>query len=123
MDAMSAVSSPQTNAPAPIRISTLKLKVDSKMPGAEQTVLLCLADGHLQAADGQRVFGTNIDESLVRTDRVTRNRHSFEDCVRIAFEHASVHEGAGITFVTVANDKLCVHPTDLATVAHFRPVG
>jgi hypothetical protein len=27
MDAMSAVSSPQTNAPAPIRISTSKLKV------------------------------------------------------------------------------------------------
>ena len=31
-DAISAVSSPHTNAPAPMRMSTLKLKGDSKIP-------------------------------------------------------------------------------------------
>ena len=49
-EAISAVSSPQTNAPAPMRRSMLKLKGDSKMPAPSKPMLLGLLDGDLQPA-------------------------------------------------------------------------
>ncbi len=43
-------------------------------------------------------------KSLIRADRVSRDGHAFEHAVRVALQHAAVHERAGIAFVRVADD-------------------
>ena len=90
---------------------------------AQQAELLGLLDGGLQPADGQRIFGADIDEALVGADRIGGDGHAFEHAVRIALEHAAVHERAGVAFVGVADDVFLLRSGVLATVAHFRPVG
>ena len=75
-----------------------------KDAAAQQAQLLGLLDGGLQPADGQRIFGAHVDEALVRAHRVGRDGHAFQHAVRIAFQHAAVHERAGVALVGVADD-------------------
>ena len=60
----------------------------------------------LQALDGQRVFAAHVNVALLRADGVAGDRHAFEHAVRVAFEHAAIHERAGIAFVRVADHVL-----------------
>ena len=115
IEAISAVSSPQTKAPAPMRMSMLKLNGDSKMPlPSRPSCLACLmaicrrliASGYSRA---------HVDEALVRADGVGGDGHAFEHAVRIAFQDAAVHERAGVAFVGVADDVF------LARSASWRP--
>ena len=108
MEAISAVSSPQTNAPAPMRISRSKSKPRAQDVLAEQAVLARLVEGVLEALDGQRVLGADVDVALVRADGVAGDGHALDDAVRVAFEHAAVHERAGVALVGVAEDVLGV---------------
>ena len=64
IDAISAVSSPQTKAPAPIRISMRKLNARAADVAAQQAEPLRLPDGDLQPLDGQRVLGAHVDVAL-----------------------------------------------------------
>ena len=73
---------------------------------AEQPELLGLADGLLQAPDRQRILRPHVQIALGGADRVGGDRHALEHAVRIALEHAAVHERAGIAFVAVADDEL-----------------
>ena len=119
IEAISAVSSPQTNAPAPTRISTWKLNVRPEDAVAEQAVPLGLADRAAQALDRQRVLGAHVDVALVGADRVGGDRHALEHAVRVALQHAAVHERAGVAFVGVADHVLAGSPSALATVLHL----
>ena len=65
---------------------------------------LRLPNGSSQPLDRQRILGAHIDVALGRADRVGRDQHAFEHAMRIAFEHAAIHERAGIAFVGVADD-------------------
>jgi len=56
--------------------------------------------------DGQRILRTDIDISLVRADGVASDRHSFEYRVGVAFERGTIHVGAGVTFVSIADHVL-----------------
>ena len=73
---------------------------------AEQAVLVRLVNGDLEALDGQRIFGADINESAIGAGRVRADDHAFEHAVRVAFDDRAVHERAGITFVGVADDVL-----------------
>ena len=61
--------------------------------------------------------------ALGRTDGIGGNQHAFEHAVRIAFEHAAIHERAGIAFVGIADDIFLLPDVALETVLHFNPVG
>ena len=62
---MSAVSSPQTKAPAPRRISMSKEKPEPRMFVAEEPVLLRLLDRDLEPLDGQRILGADVNIALL----------------------------------------------------------
>ncbi len=58
--------------------------------------------------DGQRILAADVDVALLGPDRVGGDGHPFEHAVRIALEHAAVHEGAGVALVGVADDVLAL---------------
>ena len=122
-EAISAVSSPQTNAPAPSRKSMRKLKRVPQMFAPEQAHAFRLPDGSSQALDRQRIFGAHIDVAFGCAHRIGGDHHAFEHAVRIAFEDAAIHERAGIAFVARCRCTYFCVPTDFETVLHFRPVG
>ena len=64
IEAISAVSSPQTNAPAPMRMSTSKLKRRPQMLLPRRPSCAGLADRRLQPADRQRILGADVDVAL-----------------------------------------------------------
>ena len=105
-EAMSAVSSPQTKAPAPFLTRSLNWKPRcptgfSRRPSALRTVD-CLVD----ALDGQGILGAAVDDALVGADGVTGHHHAFQDGVGVAFEDGAVHERARVALVRVADHVL-----------------
>ncbi len=64
--------------------------------------------GHrdLQALDRKGVLGPDVDESFLRADRLSADRHRFQDGVGIAFQRRAVHVRAGVSLVSVAYDIL-----------------
>ena len=45
---------------------------------------------------------------MIGADRERGDRHSFENAMRIAFEHRSIHERAGVPFVRITDDVLAI---------------
>ena len=123
IEAISAVSSPQTNAPAPRRTSMLKLKVVPQMSLPSSPRCSACRMAVLQPLDGQRIFRPDVDVTLVRADRVAGDRHAFEHAMRVAFQHAAVHERAGIAFVGVADHVLLAAAVGLGDRAPLQPGG
>jgi hypothetical protein len=122
MDAISAVSSPQTKAPAPSRISMSKLNWVSQMWWPRKPCALGLADGGLQPLHRQRILGADIDVALVGADGIGGDGHALEHPMGVGLQDGAVHEGAGVALVGVADDVLLVAGV-FATVDHLRPVG
>ena len=119
-----AVSSPQTNAPAPILMMMSQIEI--ACPGCCRPAgrwSFGLGDGRLQPLDGQRIFGADVDVGLRRADAVGGDGHAFEQAVRIAFDHGPIHERAGIAFVGVADQIFLVAGFDWRANFHFLPVG
>ena len=75
---------------------------------AEEAVLLGLLDGDLEALDGERILGADVDVALLGADRVAADRHRLEDGVGVALDRRAVHVGAGVALVGVADDVLHV---------------
>ena len=67
-----------------------------------------LADRNLQTVYGNRILCTDIDITLMRTDCVSHDGHTFKDCMRIAFQNGTVHKCARVAFVSVADDILLI---------------
>ena len=105
---ISAVSSPHTNAPAPILITISRLKSVPRMLWPSKPIGLGLGQGRLQPLDGQRVLGPDVDVGLGRADGVGGEHHAFDQPVRVAFDHGPVHERAGVALVGVADQVLLV---------------
>ena len=91
-----------------MRISTSKSKPRAEDVLAQQAALAGLGQGDFQPLDGQRILGPDVDVSALGADGVSGDGHAFDHAVRIAFQHAAVHERAGIAFVGVADDELLV---------------
>ena len=73
---------------------------------AQDAPLLGLGDGDLQPRHGQRVFRPHVNKAARGADRVGGNGHAFDHAMRIAFQHATVHEGPRIAFIGVADGEL-----------------
>src|SRR5690606_6183315 len=56
----------------------------------------------------------DVNISLVRSDGISADDHTFDNAVWIAFHEASVHVGTGIAFVSVGDDIfwLTMRPAD-----------
>ena len=106
MDAMSAVSSPHTNAPAPSRTSTSNANSRVQHGRAEVAAPPGLVDRLAEAGDRERVLGSAVDVARLGADRVRGDRHPLQHPEWIAFEDAPVHERAGVPLVRVADDVL-----------------
>ena len=88
---------------------------------AQIVTLLSGFDGGVQMLDGKRIFCPAIDIAFVRTHRIGADDHAFQHLVGVAFQHAAVHERAGIAFVSVA-DHIFLSLLEAAQSAHFKPV-
>ena len=70
---------------------------------AQQAPLAALVDGVAYPPDGQGILRPNVEEAPARADGVSCDEHPLDDVEGVAFEHAAVHEGAGVPFVGVAD--------------------
>ena len=75
---------------------------------AEEAALSGVLDGFLEADDGQRVLGTDIDDGRGRSDGIGADEHAFDEVMRIALDDRAVHERAGVALVGVADQVLLV---------------
>ena len=64
IDAVRAVDSPQTKAPAPWLMRMSKSKPESRMFAPEQAALARLLEGVTQPLDGERVLVAHVDVAL-----------------------------------------------------------
>ena len=116
---MSAVSSPQTKAPAPSTSSMSKLKPHPRMFVAQNAVLPGLLDGQIEPMHRQRILGAHVDDAVRGAGDVAADHHAFQQRVRIAFDLVAVHVGAGIALVGVADQVLPV-ADGLAEIFEFQ---
>src|SRR4030043_822868 len=72
----------------------------------EKTIFLCLVYGTPEIRHSQRILVTDINISLLGTNRIGSNEHSLNDMVRIPFKQGTVHISARIPFISIADDKL-----------------
>ena len=75
---------------------------------AQKTDLLGLPDCDPQSLDCDGILGSDIEITVLCTDRVTGDDHSLDDRKGISLEDRAVHECARVTFVTVADDVLLI---------------
>jgi hypothetical protein len=104
MDRISAVSSPQTNAPAPLTSSMSKENPVPRMsspraPGPAP------AAGDQQVLDGQRILGPDVDHALGGARGERADDHPLQDAVGIALQQAPVHVRARVALVRVADQE------------------
>ena len=79
---------------------------------AQQAVFLRLGDSGLQAADGQGIFGADIDIALITAHAQARDHHALQHAVGVALHNRAVHERAGVALIAVADHilLLCLLP-------------
>ena len=71
IDAIRAVSSPQTNAPAPSFMVISKSKPEPKMSWPNRPYLPRLGNGFLEPNDCQRILGSDVDVAVGGADGVS----------------------------------------------------
>ena len=106
MERISAVSSPQTKAPAPRDERDVEGEAGAQDVLAQQPELARLAQGDDQVLDGQRVLVADVDDALGGAGGEGADEHALDDAVRVALEDAAVHVGAGVALVGVADQEL-----------------
>ncbi|KUG23942.1 hypothetical protein ASZ90_006240 [hydrocarbon metagenome] len=85
---------------------------------AQQTQAGGFLNGNGRVLDGQRVFRAHVNDAVARSDGKRGNDDPFNDGMRVAFQHAPVHVGAGISLVCIADN---IFPAGGAVLAarHF----
>jgi hypothetical protein len=73
---------------------------------AEQPALAHLGEGDSEAPNRQRVLGADVDDAFACPDGVSGDEHAFQHRVRVALQHAAVHERARVAFVRIADQVL-----------------
>ena len=92
-----------------------ELKAAFENSVAQQMLALGLFDRGLQALDREAILAADVNVALLRADGEAGDRHAFEHAVRIAFEHAPIHERARVALVRVAD-----HVLDLRDLFHHQ---
>ena len=75
---------------------------------AQQAHVHCLLDRDIEPFNRQRVFGPAVYVTFTGAHGVSADRHPFQHPVRVAFEHATVHECARVAFIGVTDDVLLI---------------
>ena len=108
MEAVRAVDSPQTKAPAPWLMRMSKLKPEPRMSSPSRLRSRAVLEGVAQALHGERVLVAHVDVALhgpvAGADGEGGDDHALDDAVRVALEHRAVHERARVALVGVADD-------------------
>ena len=122
MEAISAVSSPQTKAPAPSLILMLKIKSLTENIFSQETFVPAPVQWRLSDVHRQGIFRADIDIAFIGADGIGGNHHAFQDRMGIAFQDAAVHKRAGVAFIGIA-DNIFFIAFGLAGEFHLSPVG
>ncbi|MBA7685492.1 hypothetical protein ES703_93917 [subsurface metagenome] len=56
--------------------------------------------------DCHRIFIADIDYTFCSPGPIGTNYHPFDDAVRVTFQDAPVHIGAGVTLISIAHKEL-----------------
>ena len=84
----------------------LQVEIAPENAPAEKASRLRLSDGLANMPNGQRILRANVEIALASPDRVGCDRQALQHAVWVGLQHQPVHEGAGITFVAVADHVL-----------------
>ena len=84
----------------------IQVEVDARAQDVrpEQAVLLGLLDRYLQALDGERILGADVDIALLGPDGIAADGHRLDEGVGVALDRGAVHVRAGVALVGVAYD-------------------
>ena len=87
-------------------VAELDIEIEARAEDVltEQAVFTSLGDGDLQTVDSQRVFSTDVNQTVGGADGIAADGHSLDDAVRVTFHDGTVHERTRVTFVSVADD-------------------
>ena len=80
----------------------IELEAGSHDVVAQKAIFPRLADCHAQAFHGNGVFRADVDIALLRADGIPCDGHGFQHGMRVAFQHGTIHECAGVAFVRIA---------------------
>ena len=73
---------------------------------AHEAVSAGVFEGEAHPLDGERVFGTDVDETVLGTGGLGGDKHPLDDEMRVSFEEEAVHEGARVALIGVAEEVL-----------------
>ncbi len=104
IEAIMAVSSPQTKAPAPSMTCRSKESLTAEDAVAQDAEPAGVFGSLAHALHGKGVLGAHIDIPFVSADSPAGNDHAFDDAVGIALHDAAVHESAGVALIAVADN-------------------
>ena len=123
IEAISAVSSPQTKAPAPFLDLDVEIEPRAQDVLAQQAALARPAPmRHPQPLQRQRILGAAVDVAQAGPDGVAGDQHALQQRMGIALQQRAVHERAGIALVGVADQVLRL-PGGLAAELPLPPGG
>ena len=88
----------------------VKIKAGTADGVAQEIFSFCLTDGQLEPLHSQRIFGPYINVTIAGTDRISGDDHSLQHSMGRAFKNGSVHEGAGVALVGIANQVFFASP-------------
>ena len=94
----------------------VEIKAGTQDIFAQQAIFAGLANGHLEAVYGDRIFSADVDISLIGADGIAGNRHGLQHRVGVALQHRAVHERARIALIRVTGHIFLV---GLALVSHL----
>jgi len=103
-DAIKAVDSPQTKAPPPRLTFTWKLNPLPRSYHPTGRIPLLAGEAIPGVFNSQWIFVSDIDITFLRADSKSTDNHPFQNGVRITLHETSIHESAGITFITIADN-------------------
>ena len=106
MEAMSAVSSPQTKAPAPSFTLIIEIETFAEDVLAEEPALLRLLDRKVQPLHGKRILRPDVDVAVRRADGIGADDHALDHRMGISLDDRPVHERARVALVGVADEVL-----------------
>ena len=86
----------------------LKIKTAAENIFAKQPIGFRLSHRDIEPLNGKRIFGTDIDIGLRRTNAIRRNRHTLKQTMRVAFNNRTIHERAGVALIGVADQILLI---------------
>ena len=89
--------------PGPQADFQVEMEIRAENVLAQQAVLPAAAQRICDPLDGQRILARGRRRTRRRADGIPGDEHAFDHGEGVRFQHAAVHEGAGVAFVGVAD--------------------